>query len=155
MARKVCSYLGPEYHLCGCLAYQKKILYYNKLRRNFFSKDFERHRQCKCITYRSGQSSGLSWGSGSTGDGEVSLDQRKAPNTMWFLLPKISHVPDGYLVSLCQGTENSTILSTCSDLHCGFVSYYNINKQRTMSNFMVKQQQKSTEKLYRKCLWSP
>lgn len=101
----------------------KKILYCNKLRRNFFSKDFERDHQYKCVIYSSGQSSGLSWGSGSTGDREVSLDQRKAPNTLWFLLPKISHGLDGYLVSLCQETKNSTILSTCSDLDCGFVSY--------------------------------
>lgn len=150
MARKVCSYLRPEYHLCGCPAYQKKILYCTKLRRNFFWKDFERHRQYKCVT----SSSGLSWGIGSTGDREVSLDQRKAPNTLWFLLPKISHVLDGYLVSLCQGTEHSTILSNCSDLDCGFVSYYNINKQRVVFSFMVKQRQKSMEKLYRKCLWS-
>jgi len=109
----------------------------------------------QCVTYSSGQSCGLSWGSGSTGDREVSLARRKAPDTLWFLLPRISHIPDGYLVSLCQETENSTILSTCSDSDCGFVSHYNINEQRAMFNFMVKQRQKSMEKFYRKCLGSP
>lgn len=55
----------------------KKILCCSKIRRNFFSKDSKRRPQYQCVTYSSGQSPGLSWGSGSTGDGKGSKESLK------------------------------------------------------------------------------
>lgn len=149
--------LGLERLLCLSAADQlglpgvpTKTLHWNNLERNFFSNYLERHHRCKGITY----SSALSWGGRSTGHGAVWLGERKAPNTLWFLLPQISHSLDGYLFLLCQGTGNSAILSTCSDLSCGLVSYCGIKWQRAVFHFMVTQRQKGMEKLYGKRLRS-
>lgn len=146
VARKVCSYVGPQSQLCGVWL-TKKILCCSKVRRNLFSKDVTNTNVSPLVLVKV-----LVW-VGEVEAQEMGKDQRKASNTLWFLLPNISHVLDVSLVYLCQGTANSTIVSTCSDLDCGFVIWQ--HKQRATFNFMVMQRQKKHGKAFQKVPTKP